>query len=119
MRRSRVYKIQLMLRLALAFSFGYAAVRAYLNPSDWIGYVPYWVESFGLTRERFLSAFGAFEIAMALVLLANFKSRWLGLVSAAMLFSIAIGAGPGALDSTFRDVGLGLAGLALFYTKED
>lgn len=108
-----------MLRLALAFSFGYAAVGAYLNPSNWVGYVPYWVESFGFTRERFLSAFSAFEIAVALGLLANFQSRWLGLVSAVMLFGIVVGAGTGAFDSTFRDVGLGLAGLALFYTKED
>lgn len=119
MRRSRIYKIQLILRLALAFSFGYAAVRAFLVPADWIGFVPYWVETFGFTRERFLVALSAFQIALALGLLTNFKSRWLGLISALMLFAIVAVSGPASFDLTFRDVGLGLAGLALFYTSED
>ncbi len=115
MRYEKVERSNLILRIALAFVFGYAAVRAFMNPTDWIGFVPHWVESFGLTRERALEASSLFEIALALGLLSNFKTKFLALLSTLMLAAITVFSGFGLLDVTFRDVGLVLAGLALFY----
>jgi uncharacterized membrane protein YphA (DoxX/SURF4 family) len=107
-------KAALMLRLALAFVFLYAAVRSFMNPQDWVGYIPDWVTNFGFTRERFLTANSLFEIIISLLLLTNFKTKWLALISAAFFAAITAFSGFGLLDVTFRDIGLMFAALALF-----
>ncbi len=115
MKREQVAKTALFLRLALAFVFGYAAVRSYLHPNDWIGYVPEWVKNFGFTRSRILLANSIVELAVALALLADFLTRFVALISFFLLVAIVIVSGFGLLDVTFRDVGLALAALALFF----
>jgi uncharacterized membrane protein YphA (DoxX/SURF4 family) len=115
MRHEQVQRSSLLLRIALAFVFGYAAVRAFMNPNDWVGFVPNWVEHFGFARERALEAASLLEIGLALGLLSNFKTKFLALISFLMLAGITVFSGFGVLDITFRDVGLLLAALALFY----
>lgn len=111
-------KAALVLRLALAFVFIYAAVRALYMPTAWIGFIPDWVDKLGFTRERFLFITSMFEITLGLLLISNFKTKLLAIISALFLLSITVFSGFGILDLTFRDVGLFLAAWALFYIAE-
>lgn len=107
-------KATLMLRAGLALVFFYAAIKSLYAPQDWVGFVPDWVAKFGFTRERFLFANSLLEIALGLLLLSDFKTKYLALISALMMLAITVFSGFALLDVTFRDIGLMFAALALF-----
>lgn len=102
---------QLLLRIALAFGFLYAAAGSFLSPSEWIGFFPEWMFSLA-PAEFLLPAFSLFEILLALWLLSGWRIKEAALLSAAVLFGIVIFNIP-QLIIVFRDVGLGIAALAL------
>ncbi len=115
MRAEQVQKTVLLLRISLAFVFIFAGIRSLMNPSDWIGFVPEWVSNFGFTRENALFAHALLDIALGLLFLGNVKVKLFALLAAVWLFVIALAPGLGVLDITFRDIGLGIAALALFF----
>lgn len=115
MRAEQVQKTVLLLRISLAFVFIYAGLRSLINPSDWVGFVPEWVSNFGFTRENALFAHALLDIALGLLFLGNVKVKFFSLIAAVLLFVIALAPGFGVLDITFRDIGLGIAALALFF----
>ncbi|MGB2580656.1 MAG: hypothetical protein WBC83_03090 [Minisyncoccia bacterium] len=55
----------LLLKLGVAFAFIYPAISAFIDPSQWIGYVPSFVDSI-LPSEIFLPIFSTIEILVAL-----------------------------------------------------
>lgn len=55
----------LLLKIGVAFAFIYPALSAFTDPSQWIGYVPMWVDSF-IPREIFLQIFSTIEIFVAI-----------------------------------------------------
>lgn len=104
----------ILLRVGLAFVFAYAAISSLVNPEDWVGYLPGFVNE-RLTFEQvetMLKVFSIFEIALAAWLLSGWMTFWAALASAAGLLGIIISS-PSQFLITFRDVGLLATALAL------
>jgi len=101
------------LRGGLAFVFIWVGLKSWLEPDNWLGFVPLWLENalpIGLVF--FLKIHAVFNLALGLWLLAG---RWLVVASAiASLYIIAVLIATGINDITFRDIGLLGATAALF-----
>jgi uncharacterized membrane protein YphA (DoxX/SURF4 family) len=97
-----------ILNVGLAFTLLFAGISIFLRPLDWIGFVPQWVENFGVSREFALQGHAVAEIVMGLWLLSNKKVRWVAVLAALDMASIIIlnGFSHDMLLITFRDVGL-------------
>jgi len=107
----RKYEIQI-LSFGLGFTLLWAGIGGFYHPEDWIGYVPAWVTSFGVSREFFLQANGVFDVVIALALIFNIYRRWAAAFAGLFFLSIIILYG---IDNiTFRDVGLIAASLVIF-----
>ena len=101
----------LLLRLGLAFTFLYAAISGFLEPDAWIGFFPEWLRVL-LPPNILLTTFGIFEIAIAFWLLSGRYIYWAAHIYALTMVGIVV-FNLGALDITFRDIGLAFAALAL------
>lgn len=94
---------QLVMRLGLAFVLLFAGISILSNPSDWIGFVPEWMDNF-IPRETFLQIHAYFEILLAVLTIFNKWPKILYAVTALDMLSILIFYG---VDSvTFRDIGV-------------
>lgn len=100
-----------LLRLAICVSLAYPAIDAFLDPIVWVSFVPRWTKNI-VNGEAFLFAFSTFEILLILWLISGKKLFGAAIVSAILMFLITI-LNFVAFDIVFRDVGLGLAALAL------
>lgn len=78
----------LLLKIGIAFAFIYPALSAFIDPSQWIGYVPLWVDSL-IPREIFLPIFSTIEIVVALGVLF-WNNPIPSIVAGMMLVSIVI-----------------------------
>lgn len=104
--------VSLILRIALAFVFLYAAVSSFISPNDWIGYMPKFMR--GIVPDQvLLGGFSLFEIALSAWLLCGLYAKYAALLAAAMLAGIVV-LNPALLPITFRDIGLFIAALALY-----
>ncbi|MEK6847300.1 MAG: hypothetical protein AABY16_03980 [Nanoarchaeota archaeon] len=103
--------ISLFLRGGIAFSFIYAAVFAYLNPTNWIGYIPDFL-TFGLDKLFFLKIHSVVDLILGLWLLWGKKLFYSSVVSAVIIFGIII-FNINSFDIVFRDVSIFLAAVAL------
>ena len=101
-------KKQYVLKLGLAFTLLYAAIDSIMHPRDWIGYVPNWVNSFGVTRDLALLGHSFAEISLAILLLIGWKQRFIASLIALDILVILLinGFGRSIFPVTFRDVGL-------------
>lgn len=104
--------VSLILRIALAFVFLYAAVSSFASPNDWIGYMPRFMRGI-VSDQLLLAGFSIFEIALSGWLLSGLYVKYAALLAAAMLAGIVV-LNPALLPITFRDIGLFIAALALF-----
>lgn len=95
----------LLLRVGLAFVFVFAGVAALSNPSNWIGYIPTWIQNtLPFPAEIFLKIHASADILIGVLLLFGVWIRWVALAGALFLLSIVIFYG---IDEvTFRDIGL-------------
>lgn len=100
-----------LLRAGLAFSFIYAAVRAWFVPGDWIGWFPPFLLNF-LPADILLLSWGVFEIAIALWILWG-KNIFTPTLLAFLSLTGLIIFNWTALDILFRDVSLALISLSL------
>lgn len=101
----------LLLRAGLAFVFLYAAIGAFIEPDDWVGFLPGFLTD-RISGDTLLPPFSVGELVLAAWLLSGVYVRYAALASAAMLAGITL-AGLSSFIVTFRDVGLLLAALAL------
>jgi len=100
-----------LLRIGVAFVFGYAGVAALLEPTIWSGYLPQFI----LTTVDPLLAIrlvAGYELVLAVWILSAWQTRYAGLLSAMTLAGITL-ANMQQLLITFRDIGLFFAALAL------
>lgn len=103
--------ISLLLRSGLAIVFIYAALSAFFNPLNWVGFIPAFLDSI-VSREILLIIFSTFEILLGFGLLANYKTFTLSIISSAVILLI-IGGNIFALDILFRDIAILFMALAL------
>jgi uncharacterized membrane protein YphA (DoxX/SURF4 family) len=104
--------VSLILRIALAFVFLYAAVSSFVSPDDWIGYMPRFMRGI-VPDQMLLGGFSLFEIVLSVWLLSGLYAKYAALLAAAMLAGIVV-LNPALLPITFRDIGLFIAALALY-----
>ncbi len=95
----------------LAFSFLYAGIASLITPNDWVGYLPSFITS---SRMELLKVFSVFEIGLGLWLLSGRYLKYTAAMSALTLAG-AVAFNSGLFIVTFRDVGLILASMALFF----
>jgi len=116
--KNRGILVSLLLRSGLAIVFIYAAISSFLNPTNWIGFIPNFIELI-IPKETFLIIFSIFEILLGFGLLLDYKIYNLSIISSVTLFVILFG-NISALDILFRDVAIlfmSLTLVALSYRK--
>lgn len=99
----------ILLRSALAFTFGYAAIAAYLDPVSWAAYLPDAVELLPISKITLLHAFGVVELVIACWLLSGVRVVIPAALAAILLLGIVFSNLP-LFEVLFRD--LALAGAA-------
>jgi uncharacterized membrane protein YphA (DoxX/SURF4 family) len=107
----------LLLRGGLTVIFLYAAISGYVNPQDWVGYLP------GILRDNFdpnlvLHFFSAYELVLAAWLLSGVYTRYAALLCAATLAGI-VTSNLSLFAITFRDIALIFSALALASMSEE
>jgi hypothetical protein len=110
-------RTQLLLRIAIAFVFLYAAIAGLINPSAWVGFIPLWIEKFA-SIETLLFGWSLFEIFLGVSLLAFPRSAWPAGIATLALLGLTL-SNLGAFDILFRDIGLVLASAALFLEQRE
>ena len=106
---------ELLLRVAVAFSFLYPPLSALGDPYSWIGYFPSVVLSLAGTHGMLLlHVFGIVEILIALWVLFGKNIFVPSLIAGIALMAIVLLNGPQFLV-LFRDVSIALAAFALAY----
>ena len=106
-----------LLRLGITFTFLYAGISSLISPSDWIWYIPKFIESI-VPASFALVSFSIIEIILGLWLLWGKNLKLAALASTLVLVGITL-ASLNVFQITFRDVGLTLAALALFKLSEN
>lgn len=107
----KVTKVSLILRVGLAISFIYAAISSFLNPINWLGFIPNFIEII-ISREIFLMIFAIFQIILGISLLANYRTYLISIISSITLFLIIV-SNLFILDIVFRDIAILFMALAL------
>lgn len=100
-----------LLRSGIASVFLYAAVASFLEPQNWIGYLPQFLRSI-FPANILLITFSTYEIILSIWILWGYKVFYSSLIAALTLIGIII-TNLGALDITFRDVAILFAAVAL------
>lgn len=110
-----------LLNIGLAFTLLYAGIDQLLNPLDWVGFLPKWMPTFGMTPTQNLLPHSILAIVLGVALLANFKIRWTGWISALFFAGILVAGGFSRLSLliTFRDVGLMFMGIYLAVSADE
>lgn len=106
-----------LLRIGLAIMFLYAAISSFLQPSEWIGYLPGFIAQF-FDPELVLKVFSVIEIMVATWLLSGVYTRYAALAAGVMLLGITI-SNFSLLAISFRDIGLAFAAFALAALAEE
>ncbi len=106
-------KEEILLRIALAFSFIYPAINALFDPYAWIGYFPGFILDLASGNpELLLHSWGVFEVALALWVLFGKKIFIPSVVMTLALIAV-VALNPGQFPILFRDVSIALAAAAL------
>jgi len=106
----------LLLRMGLATMFLYAAISSFLDPREWVGYLPSMLTS-RIDAETILHFFSVYELILAAWLLSGVYVRYVALLCAATLAGIVV-TNFSLFAISFRDIGLIFAALALAAYKE-
>lgn len=104
-----------MLRLGLAFVFGYAGFGSLHEPLAWASYLPHFL-AVSAQADTLVKLFGFFELVLALWLLWGRWARYAAVVAFALLAGIVV-LNPDTLSVTFRDIGLAAMAAALFFVS--
>lgn len=103
--------ISFLLRSGLAIAFFYAGISSFLNPTNWIGFVPNFV-SLIISKEIFLIIFSIYQILLGIGLLSEYKTFALSILSSITLFLILF-VNIGNLEILFRDIAILFMALTL------
>lgn len=103
--------ISFLLRSGLAIAFFYAGISSFLNPTNWIGFVPNFIGAI-IPKEIFLIIFSVYELLLGIGLLFDYKTFALSILSSVTLFLILFG-NIMNLEILFRDIAILFMALAL------
>jgi uncharacterized membrane protein YphA (DoxX/SURF4 family) len=106
----------LLLRVGLAVTFMYAAISSFVNPNDWVGFLPPLLTQHvdGATVLKF---FSVYELALVAWLVSGIYVRWAALLCALTLAGIIV-FNVHQFAITFRDLALVFAALALAVSND-
>lgn len=104
-------RIDLLLRLGVAFAFVYPAVSAFFNPLAWVGYFPAFVVDI-IPVGIALLIFGVIEIVIAVWILFGKNIFIPSIVATIFLIAIVV-VNWSQMDVVFRDIPIALMSLAL------
>jgi len=107
----------IFLRLGLATMFLYAAISSFVDPREWVGFLPS-VLTDRIDAETLLHIFSVYELAIATWLLSGVYVRYAALLCALTLGGIVV-TNFDLFAISFRDIGLLFAALALASHPED
>ncbi len=113
MEKTNNYFISLLLRTGLAIGFFYAAVSSILNPTNWIGYIPSFLTT-NMNPGIFLLIFSIYELVLGLLLILDYKTFHLAILSSLTLLLIII-FNINSLDIVFRDIPILIMAIALIF----
>ncbi|MEM3074851.1 MAG: hypothetical protein QW727_02835 [Candidatus Pacearchaeota archaeon] len=102
----------LILRIALAFSFIYAAISSFISPQNWIGFIPEFLPGNFITDGFILFFFSIYEVALGIWLLSNKKLYYSAIFASTTLALITL-TNFSQTDIIFRDISLFLTAVAL------
>lgn len=91
-------KVYLLLRVGVAFAFIYPAISAFVNPTNWIGFLPAFIAT-----ETFLIVWGVIEIILGLWILSG-KKIFIPSVLASLALLGVIVLNFSQMDIIFRDI---------------
>jgi uncharacterized membrane protein YphA (DoxX/SURF4 family) len=104
-----------LLRLGLAIIFLYAGVSSLQHPLDWVGYLPN-ILTKSIAPLTLIKIFAVYELLLALWLATGWRLRYAAILCTATLATIML-TNTGQLITTFRDIGLAFAALALVFLE--
>lgn len=109
--------IDYSLRLGLSFAFIYPAVSAFIEPNDWIGFIPVFIRNF-VSADIFLPIYSIVELTIGVGIIFA-RNPFYYSVAGAVLLSAVVILNIGSFDLVFRDISIiGMAtALALFHVK--
>ncbi len=105
------FLISFLLRSGLAIAFFYAGISSFLNPTNWIGFVPNFIGAI-ISKEIFLMIFSAYQVFLGIGLLFDYKTFTLSILSSITLFFILF-VNIMNLEILFRDIAILFMALAL------
>jgi len=95
----------------LATVFSYAAISSFMDPEDWVGYLPQMLTDL-VDAKLLLHVFSVYELGLVVWLLSGVYIRYAALLCALTLGGITL-SNFGLFVISFRDIGLTFAALAL------
>jgi len=107
----------LILSLGLAFVFLYAGIASLLNPLLWVSYLPQFIGNF-IALDVALKFIAVYEIILGLLLASGRFRKVAAALSALTLTGIVVSS-LNQFVITFRDVGLLMAAVALYFMPEE
>lgn len=107
----------LILSFGLAFVFLYAGIASLLNPLLWVSYLPQFMGNF-IALDVALRFIAVYEIILGLLLVSG-KFRKVAAVLSALTLAGIIVSSLNQFVITFRDVGLLMMAVALFFIGEE
>ncbi len=103
--------VLLFLRLAIASVFYYAAIASFIEPDNWIGYLPQFLRHI-FPATFLLSSFSLYEFFLATWIMSGWKSFYSACLASLTLIGIII-SNITLIDIVFRDIAIFFASLAL------
>ena len=103
----------LILSLGLAFVFLYAGVASLMNPQLWVSYLPHFMGNF-IALDLAIKLIAVYEVVLGLLLVSG-KFRKVAAALSALTLAGIIVSSLNQFVITFRDVGLLLMAVALFF----
>ncbi len=104
--------VSLILRVAIAFSLIYVAIAAFINPLNWVGYIPDFATLGLMSKETFLMIHAVIDLILGLWLLSGRWTFYASILSALFLAGIVL-FNIGEIIVLYRDISILLAAVAL------
>lgn len=105
--------LEYSLRLGLAFAFIYPAVSAFIEPNNWIGFIPVFIRDV-VPADIFLPIYSIAELIIGAGILLS-KNPFYYALSGAFVLVLVVILNIGSFDLVFRDVSIIAMALAFIW----